>query len=95
MILEDHELDALADALAERLLKRLRTEPEFDNVTPLPQYVGWDELGRECGGAKKRWLEARVADGMPSYLRAGRRVFKLEEAVAWLKKNGHLTRDAA
>jgi hypothetical protein len=32
-----------------------------------------------------RWVEQRVAEGMPSYMDGNRRMFPLEKCLAWLK----------
>ena len=48
-----------------------------------------DHLG--CG---TRWIEARLAEGMPSAMIAGRRKFRATEVESWLERAGHLRRDA-
>lgn len=51
-----------------------------------------DHLG--CG---VRWLELRMADGMPHALIAGRVKMRVSEVTPWLEEHGHLERrgDAA
>lgn len=46
-----------------------------------------DHLG--CG---IRWIEMRVAEGMPSATIAGRRKFRASEVEEWLERAGHLRR---
>ena|SRR5436305_474933 len=61
---------------------------------PRSQYeawVSWNQLSAFLGGAcKKRWLEARVAEGMPSAIIAGKRVFRISKVVPWLRDRGHI-----
>ena len=64
-------------------------------VTQLEPYVDWERLGEAAGGASKRWLEDRVKEGMPSYWRGNRRIFKASEAIRWLEKHGHIVSDVA
>ena len=46
-------------------------------------------------GCGVRWIEMRVAEGMPSALIAGRRKFRASEVEPWLERAGHIRRDAA
>jgi hypothetical protein len=46
-------------------------------------------------GCGIRWIEMRVAEGMPSTMIAGRRKFRASEVEEWLERAGHLRRDAA
>lgn len=46
-----------------------------------------DHLG--CG---IRWVEMRVAEGMPCTMIAGRRKFKVSEVEPWLERAGHIER---
>lgn len=43
-----------------------------------------------CG---TRWIEERVAEGMPSALIAGKRKFRVSECEPWLERAGHIVRD--
>lgn len=64
---------------------------------PIPSepWVSWAQLSTFLGGAcKKRWLEARVAEGMPSAIIAGKRVFRISEVVPWLRDRGHIEEGA-
>lgn len=41
-----------------------------------------------------RWIEQRVAEGMPSYLDGnGYRRFRLSEVTPWLKEHGYVVSD--
>jgi hypothetical protein len=40
-----------------------------------------------------RWIEARMAEGLPHFYLAGRVKFQPSEAVAWLEANGHIRRE--
>jgi hypothetical protein len=42
-----------------------------------------------------RWIEARLAEGMPSSMIAGRRKFKVSKVEAWLKEHGYWRDDDA
>lgn len=63
-------------------------------VTRLEPWLGYAELARHLD-CSARWLEYRVAEGMPCALIAGRRKFKASEAENWLAREGHLVRKAA
>ena len=41
-------------------------------------------------GCSVRFLEYRVADGMPSQMRFGRRCFRLSAVEGWLTAHGYL-----
>lgn len=41
-------------------------------------------------GLSKRWVELRVAEGMPSRLTGGRRRVRISVADRWLREHGHL-----
>ena len=41
-----------------------------------------------------RWLEQRVAEGMPSQLDGNRRMFRLSEVRSWLKEHGRMAASA-
>jgi hypothetical protein len=41
-----------------------------------------------------RWLEQRVAEGMPSQMDGNRRMFRLSEVLAWLRDHGRLVASA-
>lgn len=43
-------------------------------------------------GCSVRWVELRVAEGMPSALIAGRRKFRASEVEPWLERAGHIVR---
>lgn len=67
------------------------------NRPPIPPepWVSWAQLSAFLGGAcRKRWLEARVAEGMPSAIIAGKRVFRISEVVPWLRDRGHIEEGA-
>jgi hypothetical protein len=59
-------------------------------IKALERYLSWEELGHHLGGASKRWLEQRVAEGMPSTKIAGKRCFHLSKAVPWLEQHGYI-----
>ena len=40
----------------------------------------------------ERWIECRMAEGMPHATIAGRIKFKVSEVEAWLEENGHMER---
>lgn len=42
-----------------------------------------------------RWIEARIAEGMPSAMIAGRRKFKVSKVEPWLKQHGYWEDDDA
>lgn len=42
-----------------------------------------------------RWIEARLGEGLPSAMIAGRRKFKLSEVEDWLCREGHIQREPA
>lgn len=44
-------------------------------------------------GMTKRWVEARVAEGMPTRLTGGRRRVRISAADEWLLRNGHMEED--
>jgi len=41
-----------------------------------------------------RWIEARLRDGLPSMMIAGRRKFRVSEAEKWLEREGFMVRAA-
>lgn len=43
-------------------------------------------------GCGVRWIEMRVAEGMPSAMIAGRRKFRPSEVEPWLERAGYLQR---
>ena len=70
-------------------------EPSIRPPIPSEPWVSWAQLSTLLGGAcKKRWLEARVAEGMPSAIIAGKRVFRISEVVPWLRDRGHIEEGA-
>jgi hypothetical protein len=62
----------------------------MSKVAHLERYMSWDQLGEYLGGASKRWLEQRVAEGMPSSKIAGKRCFQESKAVPWLAEHGYI-----
>jgi hypothetical protein len=48
----------------------------------------------EYFGCSVRWIEARLADGMPSAMIAGRRKFRASECEEWLMRAGEIRRPA-
>lgn len=46
-------------------------------------------------GCSVRWIESRIADGLPCATIAGRRKFKASEAEEWLEREGYIVRSAA
>jgi hypothetical protein len=46
-------------------------------------------------GCSVRYVEARLSDGMPSRLVAGKRQFQRSVVEAWMRENGHLEDGAA
>jgi hypothetical protein len=47
------------------------------------------ELARALG-VSVRWIELRIAEGMPHREIAGKKVFQLSTAEAWLRRRGYL-----
>jgi hypothetical protein len=45
-------------------------------------------------GCGIRWIEMRVAEGMPCAMIAGRRKFRASEVEDWLERAGHLRRSS-
>ena len=45
-------------------------------------------------GCSVRWVELRMAEGMPHWKVAGRMKFRVSEVEAWLAENGHMERAA-
>jgi hypothetical protein len=43
-------------------------------------------------GCSERWIENRMAEGMPAWKIAGRIKFKVSEVEPWLQENGHMER---
>jgi hypothetical protein len=41
-------------------------------------------------GVSVRWIEQRMAEGLPHREIAGKRVFQLTASEAWLRRRGHL-----
>lgn len=46
-------------------------------------------------GCGVRWIEYRVAEGLPSALIAGRRKFRVSEVEPWMQRHGHIQREAS
>jgi len=44
-------------------------------------------------GCSTRWIEARLKEGMPSALIAGKRKFRPSECEPWLEARGHIERE--
>jgi hypothetical protein len=47
---------------------------------------------REYLACSERWIEVRMAEGMPYAKIAGRIKFKASKVEAWLEENGHMER---
>lgn len=47
------------------------------------------ELARALG-VSVRWIELRLAEGLPHREIAGKRVFQLSASEGWLRRRGHL-----
>lgn len=62
-------------------------------TTALERWVDKRGLAAHLG-CSVRWIEERLADGMPSAMIAGRRKFRISEAEAWLERAGHLVRSS-
>ncbi|MGH2955298.1 MAG: hypothetical protein ACRD2Z_10150 [Thermoanaerobaculia bacterium] len=64
------------------------------SVTQLEPWLDKQGLAEHlaCG---VRWIEDRIAEGMPCALIAGRRKFRISEVEPWLERAGHIKRDAA
>lgn len=62
-------------------------------VTALEPWLDKARLAEHLG-CGVRWIEMRVAEGMPSAMIAGRRKFRASEVEAWLERAGHLRRSA-
>jgi hypothetical protein len=43
----------------------------------------------DCG---ERWIEYRMAEGMPAWKIAGRVKFRVSEVEPWLRENGYMGR---
>lgn len=52
-------------------------------------WVTLDELAAHYG-MKKRWVEYRIAEGMPSRLVGGKRRVRISTADDWLRRHGHI-----
>jgi hypothetical protein len=64
------------------------------SVTALEPWV--DKRGlAEHFGCGVRWIEARLREGMPSAMIAGKRKFRVSEVEPWLERAGYIERDAA
>jgi hypothetical protein len=63
-----------------------------EKLDPLEPWVGKRELAAYFA-CSVRWIESRVAEGMPSAIVAGQRKFKLKQAERWLEAEGHIVRN--
>jgi hypothetical protein len=61
------------------------------NVTQLEPWLTKAALASHLG-CGVRFLEYRMAEGLPFALIAGRVKFKVSEVEPWLEQRGHLTR---
>lgn len=61
------------------------------SVTQLEPWVDKRAVA-EFFGCGVRWVEMRVAEGMPSALIAGRRKFRVSEVEPWLERAGYIER---
>ncbi len=61
------------------------------NVVPLEPWLDKRALAAHLG-CGVRWIELRVAEGMPSAMIAGRRKFRVSEVEPWLERAGHIER---
>ena len=62
------------------------------SVTALEPWLDKRGLAEHLG-CGVRWVEARLAEGMPSAMIAGRRKFRASEVEPWLERAGHIRRD--
>lgn len=62
-------------------------------VTALEPWLDKPALAEHLG-CGVRWIEARLSEGMPSAMIAGRRKFKASEVEPWLERAGHIRREA-
>lgn len=61
------------------------------SLVQLEKWMTKAELAEHLG-CGVRWIEMRVAEGMPSALIASRRKFKASEVEPWLERAGYLVR---
>jgi hypothetical protein len=61
------------------------------DVVRLEPWLGKAQLAEHLA-CSERWIELRMADGMPYAKIAGRIKFKPSEVEAWLAANGYLER---
>lgn len=64
------------------------------NVTQLERRYYDLNGAAEQFSCSRRWLEDRVAEGMPHFMGAGRIKLRLDECEDWLIENGHWERRA-
>lgn len=62
------------------------------SVTALEPWLDKRALAQHLG-CSPRWVQSRLAEGLPSAMIAGRRKFRASEAERWLTKHGHIRRD--
>lgn len=65
-------------------------------MSPVVQLEPWRNK-RELAaffGCSVRWIESRLAEGMPSAMIAGRRKFRASECEEWLERAGQIRRSA-
>lgn len=65
-------------------------------MTVLPLEPWLDKRGiADHLGCKVRWIEYRMAEGLPHAMIAGRIKFRASEVERWLESNGHIERKGA
>lgn len=80
LLLIEDKLDAIERHLAALAEDRSK-------VTEL--WLSKHELAQALG-VSVRWLELRMAEGLPHREIAGKRVFQLTACESWLRRRGHL-----
>lgn len=63
-------------------------------VAQLEPWLDKKALGEHLG-CKVRWIEYRMAEGLPHAMIAGRVKFRASEAEVWLAEHGHIERRGA
>jgi hypothetical protein len=61
------------------------------DVVHLEPWLAKAQLGQHLA-CSERWIEIKMAEGMPHAKIAGRIKFKASEVEAWLEENGHMER---
>lgn len=96
----DHTPSSGRRRASTRRVARLDGAPESTRATPTGAPVvslhpvhqepllSKAQLAAMLGGLSKRWIDYRVAEGMPFEPARGRKLFRLSAVLAWLKQRG-------